>query len=98
MKYRPTLKVSSLAFAMWFLLGANSGITFLLFHDAPVAGTALQALTPAIGLIFVIFQVFCRKTGHAIPWTRTEKILVFYLFWIGISLSWTAADSVTSAA
>ncbi|MBZ5612888.1 MAG: O-antigen ligase family protein [Acidobacteriia bacterium] len=90
--------ISSLSFAVWFLAALNTATTYLWFQDEPKNGTAVSILSSCVMLVLVTLAMlivgFRRNSG----WPNPAKWIFVYCALSGLSLSWTQASSLFSAA
>ena len=92
----------ALGFLFWFYLGIKPMVVFLFAND-PAAGTLAANLLDAafFSVIFLslVMRIVLHRLGeNEIHLPTAAKLLITFLAWSAISLLWTHADSLNSAA
>lgn len=89
---------SSLSFAVWFISALNTATTYLWFQDEPKNGTAVSVLSSCVMLVLVTLAMLIVGSRRNSGWPNPAKWIFVYCALSGLSLSWTQASSLFSAA
>lgn len=93
------IKVESVAFWFWFFIGVEPCLTFLFFRSKPALGTLVGYLPPPGFAFFLLSTVLIgnRLQNPEVLRSMVTKMLLTFVLWAGITLSWTSAASRFSA-
>jgi O-antigen ligase len=93
------IKFESVAFWFWFFLGVEPCLTFLFFRSKPALGTLVGYLPPPGFAFFLLSSVLIgKRLQHPqILRSMATKLLLAFVFWLGMTLFWTGSSSRFSA-
>lgn len=102
MSSKPTLQqqnaANSLMFWFWFSFHARILLGYLLFFDHLSYATLLDGvITLGFAGVALILYVTAQDSPPKLAWPLTAKLALAFLFWSGLTLFWTRADSHFSA-
>lgn len=84
---------SAMSFALWFLIGFRTALTYLLFQSNPRLGS--QVLLAI--MLWLVLMVLLARIANILPaQTYIPRPIAFYLLWCAISLLWTAGPLINA--
>ena len=90
--------VFSLSFLAWSISALNTATTYLFFQDEPKNGTAFSILTSCTMLLLATLACLIFGSPIKVAWPKPAKFSFAYFAFAGLSLFWTEASSLSSAA
>ena len=85
----------TIAFWYWFLAGTKPFLIFLFFRNDPKLGTlASGAMTTTFVILLSALMLAGQVRSPARrEWPPAAKWIAIYIIWVGVTLSWTHAES-----
>ena len=90
--------VFSLSFLAWSISALNTATTYLFFQDEPKNGTAFSILSSCTMLLLATLASLIFGSPIKVAWPKPAKFSFAYFAFTGLSLFWTEASSLSSAA
>jgi O-antigen ligase len=90
--------VFSLSFLGWSISALNTANIYLFFQDEPRKGTAFSILSSCTMLLLAMLACLIFGSPIRMVWPKPAKYSFAYFAFTGLSLFWTEASSLSSAA
>lgn len=90
--------VFSLSFLAWSISALNTANIYLFFQDEPRNGTAFSILSSCTMLLLAMLARLIFGSPIKMAWPKPAKCSFAYFAFTGLSLFWTEASSLSSAA